>query len=164
MNLRNTFVWNALIGVSTIIILITIYNYYGLYSKNKVYWDKYNLEKEKLGADKALEDIITDMENNFARRADFKFKMKEDNPTDLSRVINIPGMESSYGRGSRGIRVAGIRTINNKQEALIQYRDVFRWLAEGDTIGGGIITSIKNTKLLFKKDGEIHPYDLSRKK
>ena len=41
MNLRNTFVWNALIGVSTIIILITIYNYYGLYSKNKVYWDKY---------------------------------------------------------------------------------------------------------------------------
>ena len=162
MNLRNTFLWNGLIGISAIIILVTIYNYYGLHSKNKMYWNKF--KSEEYGTDTVLENIIIDMEKNLVKRAAFKFKIKEDNPTDLSRVINIPGMESSYGRGSRGIRVAGIRTINDEQQALIQYRDVFRWLAEGDTIGGGKITSIKNTKLLFKKDGEIHPYDLSRKK
>ena len=141
---------------------MTIYNYYGLQSKNSKYWDKYT--SEKYGTDKTLEDIIMEMENNFAQRADFTFKMKEDNPTDLSRVIHIPGMESSYGRGSRGIRVAGIRTIDDKQEALIQYRDVFKWISKGDTIGGGKIISINKTKLLFRKDGEIYPYDLSRKK
>jgi len=162
LNLRNTFIWNGLIGICSLFILMTLYNYYGLYSKNQKFWNKYT--SEKYGTDKVLEDTINKMEDNLAQRSNFKFKMKEDNPTDLSRVIHIPGMESSYGRGSRGIRVAGIRTIDEKQQALIQYRDKFRWLAEGDTVSGGKIISISKTKLLFKKDGETHPYDLSRKK
>ena len=45
MNLRHTFLWNGLIGISALIILMTIYNYYGLQSKNSKYWDKYTSEK-----------------------------------------------------------------------------------------------------------------------
>ena len=141
---------------------MNIYNYYGLHSKNQQYWNKYTLEE--YGTDEVLENTIKKMEKNLAQRSNFKFRMKDDHPTNLSRVISIPGMENSYGRGSRGIRVAGIRTIDEKQQALIQYRDKFRWLAEGDTVSGGKIISISKTKLLFKKDGETHPYDLSRKK
>ena len=105
------------------------------------------------------------MNNNLDDRSKFNFRMKDDeNPTDLSRVILIPGMENSYGRGLRGIRVAGIRTINQEEQALVQYRDIFKWVDEGDEIGGGKILSIGKTQLTFRKDGENFQYDLSRKK
>ena len=163
MNLRLTFFWNALIGISVILILYVSYKYYGIYSENQDNWKKYN--SEEFGTDTALENIINEMETNFLDRSKFKFKMKKDNPTDLSRVIKIDGMENFYGLGTRGIRVAGIRTINHSSsyKALVQFKENFRWVVEGDTIGGGKITLIDRTNLRFIKDGDEYLYDLSNK-
>ena len=104
MNLRETFIWNILIGFSSVIILYYIYVDYTNYNKFSSLWDDYS--NEELGTDKELEDKIKNLETKLKNKDEYVFKFKN-NPTDLRRIIEIEGMEGYFGISSDDIKVYG---------------------------------------------------------
>jgi len=131
---------------------------YGLQVDLNEYWNRF--ESTEIGTDEDLETKIQELESTLALRDQFKFKM-ENNPTNLSRVIEIEGLESFFGIGSGRINVKGILSSKDRYRALIQFKNQTLYVVEGDTVAGGKINSISQTNLIFTKDGEKFVYDLS---
>ena len=151
MNLRTIFIWNITLGASALISLFIFYKMYNLQVDVNEYWRKF--DSEEIGTDKDLQSKINELEGKLGIRDDFEFKMVND-PTNLSRVIEIPGLESFFGVGSGQINVKGILTSKGKFKALIQFKNLTYYMAIGDTVAGGRIKSITETNLVFSKDGE----------
>ena len=158
MNLREIFIWNVIIGASAIISLFMLYKLYNLQVDMNEYWRDF--KSAEVGTDKDLQNKINSLETKLKIRDEFKFKMIN-NPTNLTRVVKIKGMESFFGMGSGQINVRGILTSKGKYKALIQYKNSTHYLAKGDTIAGGRIQSISETDLVFSKDGENIRYTLN---
>ena len=98
MNLRETFVWNLLIGASALTILYYLYLEYNNYNEYNIAWNAYS--KEESGTDKELLSKINDLETKLKQKDEYKFTFKENNPTDLRRIIELEGMESYFGVSS----------------------------------------------------------------
>ena len=160
MNLRTTFLWNILIGACGLVSLFMLYKLFNLQMDVNKFWDRY--ESAEVGTDKELESKIQELEQKLEVRDQFKFKMVN-NPTNLSRVIEIEGLESFFGIGSGRINVNGILSSNDTYKALIQFKNKTYYVQKGDTLAGGRIDSITQTNLVFVKDGEEFIYDLSIK-
>ena len=127
------------------------YTLYNLQVDLNEYWRVY--DSFEIGTDEDLQSKINELETKLGIRDDFKFKMIN-NPTDLSRVILIAGLESNYGVGSGIIKVKGILSSNGEFKSLIQFKNSTYYLEKGDTIAGGKIESITETNLVFSKKGD----------
>ena len=161
MNLRTIFIWNIILGASALISLFIFYKMYNLQVDVNEYWRKF--DSEEIGTDKILQSKVNELESKLGIRDDFKFKMVN-NPTNLSRVIEIAGLESFFGIGSGQIDVKGILTSKGKNKALIQFKNSTYYLEEGDTVAGGKIKSITETDLIFSKDDEDTIFTLNKNK
>ena len=91
---------------------------------------------------------------------EYKFTFKENNPTDLRRIIELEGMESYFGVSSNDIKV--FAKVGDR--AIVQYNGKPYKVALGDTIAGGKVTVLNNDELVFLRDGEEKHYSLKRKK
>jgi hypothetical protein len=137
------------------------YTLYNLQVDINEYWRDF--DSAEIGTDKDLQSKINELENKLGMRDNFKFKMLN-NPTNLSRVIEIAGLESQFGIGSGQINVKGILTSKNKFKALIQFKNSTYYLEKGDTVAGGKIKSITESNLVFSKNGEEIIYNLNNNK
>jgi|TARA_B100002051_G_C16653311_1_gene595117 hypothetical protein len=158
LNLRETFVWNLLIGASALTILYYLYLEYNNYNEYNIAWNDYS--KEESGTDKELLSKINDLETKLKQKDEYKFTFKENNPTDLRRIIELEGMESYFGVSSNDIKV--FAKVGNR--AIVQYNGKPYKVALGDTIAGGKITILNDDELVFLRDGEEKRYSLKRKK
>jgi len=158
VNLRETFIWNILIGASVITIIYFLYIEYNNYNEYTIAWNDYS--KEESGTDKELLNKINDLETKLKNKDEYKFAFKKNNPTDLRRIIELEGMESYFGISSNDIKV--FAKVGNR--AIVQYNGKPHKVAVGDTIAGGKITVLNNDELIFVRDGEEQHYSLKRKK
>ena len=161
MNLRTIFIWNIILGASALIALVMFYTLYNMQVNMNEYWRDFN--SAEVGTDKDLQTKINELEDKLVTRDNFKFKMLN-NPTNLSRVIEIEGLESQFGIGSGQINVKGILTSKKHFKALIQFKNSTYYLEKGDTIAGGKIKSISESNLVFSKNGDDIIYNLNNNK
>jgi len=158
MNLRETFLWNILIGATTLTIIYFLYLEYNNYQEYNIAWSDYS--KEESGTDKELLSKINDLETKLKNKDEYKFTFKKNNPTDLRRIIEIEGMESYFGISSNDIKV--FAKVGNR--AIVQYNGKPYKVSVGDTIAGGKVTILNNDELVFVRDGEEKHYSLKRNK
>ena len=158
MNLRETFIWNVLVGAAALTIIYFLYLEYNNYKEYTTVWNDY--VKEESGTDKELLNKINELETKLKEKDEFEFTFKVNNPTDLRRIIEIEGMESFYGISSNDIKV--FAKVGNR--AIVQYNGKPYKVAVGDTIAGGKITILNNDELVFVRDGEEKHYSLKRRK
>ena len=150
MNLREKFIWNAVIGLSLLLLAWNGWNLYTKQSKVSKAYKKY--KNEKVGSDKELQDMVVELENNLNTRQTLEFKAKE-NPLDLTRVISLDGNYSSFKQGI-DCNTAWI-TKNGVNTALCYYKSKRYEVTKGDSIGGGIVTDVTKTKVFIEKDEQI---------
>jgi uncharacterized protein YbcI len=151
MDLKSTYIWKTLLGLSGIIFLYFIYIDISQLLEYNELLDKLN--SEEIGTDIALQNKISNLENTLADKEKFVFDL-ENNPTNLSRIIHIDGLESFFGISSKDIVLKGIAGT----KALIMYQNNHISLSVNDTISGGKIISIDDESIEFKKDGSITKY------
>ena len=153
MNLRQKFLWNLTLSFSVIILLSTSYYQYGRNTKVQKAYNKFI--NEEVGTDKELQNMISELEQNLNERQNTKFKYK-DNPLDLTKVIMLDGIASSQS-GQKGIDCrAAWSNGDGTYSAMCFYKSNRYAVTVGDSIGGGVITTITDSKVfIFKDDKEL---------
>jgi len=155
MNLRTKFFWYSLLTLGTVAGLYFGYLLYGIYKEESDLWTTYN--NESTGTDEDLSQKVREMETGFLAQANYKFKVT-DIPTDLTKVIALDGLDfSNYGVSSVRFS-AGIFGKNN--HAIAHYHDKIFNIAVGDSIAGGVVTSITPTRVIFERDGSVFTHVL----
>jgi len=150
LNLRQKFIWNTVIAISTLVLLWNAWNQLYKHSDIKRAYIKYT--NEEIGTDKELQNMVTELEKNLNSRQTMKFRLKE-NPLDLTRVISIDGNFSS--RGVKGIDCKGAWSNGNGSfTAVCNYRAKRYEITVGDSIGGGIVSDISATKIFIEKEDQ----------
>ena len=153
MDLKATYIWKLLAAISTLIILYFLY-----IDINQVIAHNELLKKltsQEIGTDLALQNKISNLEKALTEKDNYLFEL-ENNPTNLSRIIHIEGLESFFGVSSKDIILKGIAG----RKALIMYQNNHYSLSINDTISGGEIVSIDEKSIEFKKDGIIVIYSV----
>ena len=158
MNLRETFLWNILIGVATLTIIYFLYLEYQSYKEYTIAWNEYS--KQQKGTDDELLSKIESLEQKLKEKSENKFTFKKENPTDLKRIIELEGMENYFGVSSKDIKV--FAKVGDR--AIVQYAGKPHKVAQGDTIAGGKIIVLNDKELIFERDGVEQSFSLSRKK
>ena len=122
-------------------------------------WNEYS--KEESGTDKELLSKINDLETKLKIKDENEITFKKNNPTDLSRIIEIEGIEGNVGRNSDDIRVFG----NVGLRVAIGYMGKNYKVSVGDSIAGGKVTMINALELVFiNKDGEEKHYLIPKRR
>ena len=155
MDKRTKFLWNILIGIASIVFMFYSYKLYNLNDKKNEMWNTYI--SSEVGTDEKLQKKVIELENNYKNRNYFKFKMKK-NPVDLSNVITFEGI-SNLANTFRKISLMSI--VNLK--ATVKYKNNYYNVAIVDTIGGGTITELTKTKMVYEKDDEEYTFSVKTK-
>ncbi len=156
MNLRQKFIWEALLVLSFIVMVASGWFIYKMYTTTDDFWAVYN--SETVGTDKALSEQIVTLENDFVERQEFKFRAKEI-PTDLSRVIMMD--DDALGRfyGGSSVRFsAGIAGKTN--HAIAHYKDRIFHVTAGDSVAGGLVMKITPTDVTYSKEDIVRTFSL----
>ena len=157
MTLKTKFIWNILVVLSVIVIPFTGYQLYNMEEVRKGFWATY--DSEIIGTDEALKNQVVSMEESFANRAIYEFRIRE-NPTTLLNVIDMDISNFGYFQDLNRIRVTAIISASEPR-AIINYQNKNYLVFQGDEIGGGKIISITNTEVTFRKEGENYYFSLS---
>lgn len=155
MNVKEKFIWDALVAVTVIIYIISGYLLYKMDVEKTTYTETY--ENETIGTDSALTKSIGDLEKNFVDRQNYQFRLKK-YPTDLSRVIIFDAGELRGYGGSKVHFSAGVS--GKKHHAIAHYKNKIFHVTAGDSIAGGLITAITDTSVSFSKEGDMKTYSL----
>ena len=148
MNLREKFIWNAIIMFAVAVLAWNSWNQFNEHTKINRAYEKFI--NEEVGTDKELQNMVSTLEKNLNERQTLKFKPKE-NPLDLTRVVILDGDISA--RGVKGIECSGIITDDKGGiETICTYRSKRYVVAKGDSIGGGIVSEISSNRVHIKKD------------
>ena len=161
MNLRQTLIWKILISVSLITIL---YSFWFIEWEN---YDTYQRESRKSSGPKKatnnkLLSRITILEEKLKARDEYQFLIIN-NPTALTRVVKIKGMEGDFQSTSNNIKVSVIFGREPNLKAIIFYNKEKYTVSEGDTIAGGTITKLNSQELVFVKGGITKVHSLTKK-
>ncbi|MAX29671.1 MAG: hypothetical protein CMG14_01900 [Candidatus Marinimicrobia bacterium] len=157
MNLREKFIWNLSLAIATIVLILSIYNFFQIGKNANEYYDKF--KSEEVGTDKELEKKVSDLENNYKFRDNLVFNISSD-PADLNRVVSVEG--SSRGKKRKSLWVSGIiNRGNNNNIAIMNYKDQSFNVVKGDSVAGGVIEDITPTEVIFNKNDKIIKYNLS---
>ncbi|NOZ07922.1 MAG: hypothetical protein GXO91_03465 [FCB group bacterium] len=155
MNVKEKFIWDALVAVAVIIYIISGYLLYKMDVEKTAFVETY--QNETIGTDSALTKSINDLEKNFVERQNYQFKLKK-YPTDLSRVIIFDAGEL---RGYGGSKVHFSAGVTGKQHhAIAHYKNRIFHVTVGDSVAGGLVTAITDTSVSFSKDGDLKTYSL----
>lgn len=156
MNLRTKFFWYSLLIIGLITIPYFGWELYKIYEEKSELWATY--DNEATGTDKILSEKVREMEAGFQAQQDYKFKIS-DIPTDLTKVIALDGLDFS-GYGVSSVRFsAGIAA--SKNYAIGHYHDQIYHITAGDSIAGGVVTSVTATQVTFERDGDIFTHILN---
>ena len=159
MDKRAKFLWNILIGIASIAFTFYSYKLYNLNGNKNEMWNSYI--SSEVGTDEKLQKKVIELENNYKKRNYFKFKMKK-NPIDLSNVITFEGI-SNLGNTFRKLSLLQIGKLNNNPMATVKYKNNYYNVVMGDTIGGGTITVLTKTKMVYEKDDEEYTFSVKPK-
>ena len=99
MNLRQKFIWNIVLAVSSIVLIW--HSYYQFYEHLDIRDAYRRFNDEEVGTDKELQKMILDLEENLSSRQNMKFRLKE-NPLELTKVIRFDGSNTAL-TGQKGI-------------------------------------------------------------
>ena len=157
MNKKSIALWNITIIISLFITLMLIYNNYQSYQNTIELWEDF--ENQEIGTDKILHDKVKKIENDFMKRENYKFVI-DDSPTELSNVIAFDGFDPRFAGSSKYIYVTAIITSpsTNEHKAIVKYRDMEYTVEAGDSIAGGVISSIMEKEVEFKKNGKSYNF------
>ena len=157
MNKKSIALWNISIVISLIIISTLIYNNYQSYRTTIELWEDF--ENQEIGTDKILQNKVKKIENDFIKRENYKFVI-DDSPTELSNVIAFDGFDPRFAGSSKYIYVTAIITspATREHKAIVRYRDMEYTVIAGDSIAGGLITSIEEKEVEFSKNGKSYNF------
>ena len=157
MNKKSIALWNITIIISLFIILMLIYNNFRTYQTTVELWEDF--DNQEIGTDKILQDKVKKIENDFMKRENYKFVIDE-SPTELSNVIAFDGFDPRFAGSSKYIYVTAIITspATNEHKAIVRYRDLEYTVVIGDSIAGGVISSILEKEVEFTKNGKSYNF------
>ena len=157
MNKKSLALWNITIIISLVITAFLFYNNYQSYQTTIELWEDF--ENQEIGTDKILQDKVKKIENDFLKRENYKFVI-DDSPTELSNVIAFDGFDPRFAGSSKYIYVTAIITspATHKHKAIVKYRDMEYTVEAGDSIAGGVITSIMEKEVEFSKNGKSYNF------
>lgn len=157
MNKKSLALWNISIIISLIIISILVYNNYQSYQTTIELWEDF--ENQEIGTDKILQNKVKKIENDFIKRENYKFVI-DDSPTELSNVIAFDGFDPRFAGSSKYIYVTAIITspATREHKAIVKYRDMEYTVVAGDSIAGGVISSIMEKEVEFSKNGKSYNF------
>jgi len=157
MNLRQKFIWNVILTISVIILIWNSYVQFNKHTEVKKAYQKFT--NEEVGTDRELQNMIVELEQNLNSRQNMKFKIKE-NPLELTKIILLDGSSLSL-TGQKGIDCNMLyKSPNGDIEALCWYKTKKYLVAVGDSIGGGRVTDITDSKVFIYKDEKELMFDL----
>ncbi len=160
MNLRLKFFWTLLLSMSALLILYTGYQLFQRHQETNDLWDVYR--SEEIGTDQVFQRKVSSLEANLQQREEAEFALDQI-PTDLSNVIVLEGLDFAFASSSRRIIVNQIvQTISGPAMANVQYRGQFYNVVEGDSIAGGVISSLSSKELIFTKDDQTIIYSMEQ--
>ena len=157
MNKKSIALWNITIIITLVITAFLFYNNYQSYQTTIELWEDF--ENQEIGTDKILQDKVKIIENDFMKRENYKFII-DDSPTELSNVIAFDGFDPRFAGSSKYIYVTAIITSpsTNEHKAIVKYRDMEYIVEAGDSIAGGVISSILEKEVEFKKNGKSYNF------
>ena len=160
MNLKDKFIWNLAIGISSIAIIWSIWNLYILNTDTTKLYTKFLSDSKNIGTDDNLESKVLELETNYKFRDNMQFKISSD-PADLNRVVAVGGNGSKRKKTlyANGIVNRG----NGRLTALMNFKDNTYNVDQGDSIAGGLITKITTTEVVFNKNNKEYIFSLSLK-
>jgi hypothetical protein len=160
MNLKNKFIWNLAIGISSLAIIWSIWNLYILNTDTTKLYNKFLSDSKNIGTDDNLESKVLELETNYKFRDNMQFKISSD-PADLNRVVAVGGNGSKRKKTlyANGI----INRGNGRLTALMNFKDNTYNVDQGDSIAGGLITKITTTEVVFNKNNKEYIFSLSLK-
>ena len=160
MNLKDKFIWNLAIGISSLAIIWSIWNLYILNTDTTKLYNKFLSDSKNIGTDDNLESKVLELETNYKFRDNMQFKISSD-PADLNRVVAVGGNGSKRKKTlyANGI----INRGNGRLTALMNFKDNTYNVDQGDSIAGGLITKITTTEVVFNKNNKEYIFSLSLK-
>ena len=160
MNLKDKFIWNLAIGISSLAIIWSIWNLYILNTDTTKLYNKFLSDSKNIGTDDNLESKVLELETNYKFRDNMQFKISSD-PADLNRVVAVGGNGSKRKKTlyANGIVNRG----NGRLTALMNFKDNTYNVDQGDSIAGGLITKITTTEVVFNKNNKEYIFSLSLK-
>ena len=160
MNLKDKFIWNLAIGISSIAIIWSIWNLYILNTDTTKLYTKFLSDSKNIGTDDNLESKVLELETNYKFRDNMQFKISSD-PADLNRVVAVGGNGS---KRKKTLYANGIVTLGNgRLTAVMNFKDKNYNVDQGDSIAGGLITKITTTEVVFNKNNKEYIFSLSLK-
>jgi hypothetical protein len=149
MNLRQKFIWNIVLGISSIVLIWN--SYYQFYEHIDIRDAYRRFNNEEVGTDKELQKMIIDLEENLSSRQNMKFRLKE-NPLELTKVIRLDGNNASL-TGQKGIDCkGGFCDQDGICYAMCIDKTGRYTVAAGDSIGGGVVINVTKSKISIYKD------------
>ena len=159
MNLKDKFIWNLAIIISTLALLWSGWNLYNLNTEASILYYKFTNDKDSKGVDSILESKVLELEEKYTYRDNMKFKINAD-PADLNRVISLDGGTGSKKRKS--LYADGIiNRGNGRFIAIMNFKDNYHNVEKGDSLAGGLITEITSTEVVFTKNDKEYIFSLS---
>ena len=157
MNKKSLALWSITLGIAIVITIFLVYKNYQSYLTVNELWGKFN--NQEIGTDRNLQNKVKTIENDFMKRENYKFII-DDSPTELSNVIAFDGFDPRFAGSSKYIYVTAIITApsTNKHMAIVRYRDVEYTVEAGDSIAGGVISSIMEKEVEFSKNGKSYNF------
>jgi hypothetical protein len=157
MNNKSLALWSITLGIAIVITIFLVYKNYQSYLTVNELWGKFN--NQEIGTDRNLQNKVKTIENDFIKRENYKFII-DDPPTELSNVIAFDGFDPRFAGSSKYIYVTAIITApsTNKHMAIVRYRDVEYTVEAGDSIAGGVISSIMEKEVEFSKNGKSYNF------
>ena len=157
MNLKEKFIWNFTLVISSSVLIWNIWTIINENSDVNKFYKKYNIDSSEVGTDKEFENKVKELEKKYHERDLMSFNISSD-PADLNRVIMV---DQISGKKRRNLWVSGIIEGNEKCIAILNYKDKSFNVSKGDSVAGGIILDITPTIVTFEKNNQLHTFDLS---
>tara|TARA_Y100001970_G_scaffold292021_1_gene431561 strand:+ start:1809 stop:2297 length:489 start_codon:yes stop_codon:yes gene_type:complete len=162
MKKRENLLWQLVLIVGLLAILFNGYKLYNMNNDVIQLWE--NFEKEEIGTDKKLNNMVERLEINLEERLNSTFEIEPDkNPSNLETVYPFGDRERI---GNKHFSIKSCGKNNNGEYCIITLRKTTEMprVYKGDKIAGGTITEVdyKENRIEFEKDGK--PFTIRKEK
>jgi len=157
MNLKEKFIWNLTLVISSAIL---IWNMWIIIDKNSdanKFYQKYKIDSNEVGTDNEFGTQVAELEKKYRERDLMLFSISSD-PADLNRVVMV---DQISGKKRKNLWVSGIIKSRERYIAIINYKDKSFNVSKGDSVAGGIILDITSTIVTFEKNDQLYTFNRS---
>ena len=149
MNLREKFIWNAVIALAVIVLLLKTWDQFNNHTTIKEEYTKFR--NEKVGTDEELTNMVTELETNLDKRQSLEFK-PQNNPLNLANVLSFDGNTGNTIKGVECNQFISRGDGSFKAECRYKGED-FKEFLKGENVGPWKIEKI------YKSGCELYQYD-----